>query len=257
MVRHCGTWLLLVAALGGVTLSAQTPAPAFEVASIKRNVLGPLSLATLLTRPGGVLTATNQPLVRLIAFAYRVDDFRLIGGPNWIREARFDVEARANTEVSNAQLRLMMQSLLTNRFALVTHADRREMPRYALVLARDDGRLGPGIQPVDDCMSAIPSGKPNTYYGCGSLSVVGAIASTMLGAPVEDKSGVTGTYSVSVTFSPEGVRPFAGETFTPPADPNLPSFRDALRDQLGLKLEAGRGPVDVLVIDSVQQPTEN
>jgi uncharacterized protein (TIGR03435 family) len=79
----------------------------------------------------------------------------------------------------------------------------------------------------------------------------------MLGAPVVDKSGVTGTFNLSLTFSPEGVRPFPNDTFTPATDPNLPSLRDALREQLGLRLEAGRGPVEVLVIDSVRQPTEN
>jgi uncharacterized protein (TIGR03435 family) len=70
-----------------------------------------------------------------------------------------------------------------------------------------------------------------------------------------DKTGVTGTFDVSVSFSPEGVRPFAGDHFTPAADPNLPSLRDAFRDQLGLRLEPARGPVEVLVIDSVEMPT--
>jgi uncharacterized protein (TIGR03435 family) len=83
----------------------------------------------------------------------------------------------------------------------------------------------------------------------------------MLGAPVVEKTGVTGTFDVSVYFSPEGVLPFDGDSLAPrdlpPADPNLPSFRDALREQLGLRLASTRGPVDVLVIDSVQQPTEN
>ncbi len=258
-MKHRGAWYVVTAALAAVTLSAQPPAPAFEVASVKRNPSGgPLSLPTLQIHPGGGFTAINQSLARLIAFAYRVEDFRLIGGPGWIRDAHFDVDARAASEAAPEQHRLMMQSLLKERFALVMHQERRDMPIYSLVLARDDGRLGTGIQRVDDCNapSAKPLG-PHTYYGCGPISVAASIASMMLGAPVTEKTGVTGTFNVAVSFSPEGVRPFAGDTFTPPADPNLPSLRDAFRDQLGLRLEAGRGPVDVLVIDSVQQPTEN
>ena len=240
-----------------IVLAQQAAAPAFEVASVRRNVSGPLSPPTQQIRPGGAFTATNQLLIRLISFAYSVDDFRLIGGPGWIRQARFDVDARANTGAPNEQIRLMMQSLLADRFALVTHRERREMPTYVLVFARDDGRLGPGVQAVDDCKTQHPKLAPNTLYGCGPISVAASIASMMLGAPVVDKTGVSGTFNVSVSFSPEGVRPFAGESFTPPADPNLPSFRDALRDQLGLKLEAGRGPVDVLVIDAAEMPTAN
>ena len=243
--------------VASITFEGNTPA--FEVASVKRSRLsGPLSPPTLQSRPGGAFTATNQLLARLIAFAYRIDDFRLIGGPAWVRDARFDVQARAATDVPNEQLRLMVQALLKNRFGFVAHKEQREMPVYSLVLARTDGRLGSGLRPVDDCEAKPPrSSGPNTYYGCGGVSVAAAMASMTLGAPVVDKTGVTGTFDVAVTFSPEGVRPFAGEPFTPAADPNLPSFRDALRDQLGLALEAGRGPVEVLVIDSVEMPSLN
>jgi len=207
-----------------------------------------------------VFIATNEPLDTLIAFAYGVDDFRLLGGPGWIRDeqTRFDVNGRVTANVSNEQLRLMMQSVLEDRFALVTHREQREMPVYSLVLARDDGRLGSGLQRVDECPSkppTLPNG--NTVYSCGPISVAARIASRSLGLTVINNTGLNGTFTVAVYFSTEGVRSLFGPMFTPPADPNLPSFRDALRDQLGLKLQAGRGSVDVLVIDSVQQPTEN
>ena len=242
--------------VASITFEGNTPA--FEVASVRRSLSGAFSPPTLQSRPGGAFTATNQLLARLIAFAYRIEDFRLVGGPAWIRDTRFDVQARAATDVPNEQLRLMVQALLENRFGLVAHKEQREMPVYSLVLARTDGRLGSGLRPVDDCEAKPPgSSGPNTYYGCGGVSVAAAMASMTLGAPVVDKTGLTGTFDVAVTFSPEGVRPFAGEPFTPAADSNLPSFRDALRDQLGLALEPGRGPVEVLVIDSVEMPTPN
>lgn len=258
---RCSCFLGLAVSLG-IGLSAQTPKPTFEVASLKRNLSGPQSVPSLPSqaRPGGVFIATNQVLDRLIAFAYSVDDFRVMGGPGWIREehTRFDVNARAPADLSNEQLRLMMQSLLEDRFALVTHHEQRDMPVYSLVLARNDERLGSGLQRVDECPAkppALPNG--NTLYSCGPISVAARIASRTLGVPVVENTRLTGTFTVAVYFSTDGVRSLFGPMFTPPADPNLPSFRDALRDQLGLKLEAGRGPVDVLVIDAAQQPTEN
>ena len=254
-----GRSLALLVLSGVVSVNAQTPKPTFEVASIRPNVSGP-ALPTLSMRPGGLFIATAQPLIRLMGFGYSVDDFRLIGGPGWIRDARFDVNARAAGEVPYDQMRLMMQSLLEDRFKLVTHKEQREMPIYAVVLAREDGRLGSGVQRIDDCKNAKFSGPPaGRYSGCGSISVVASIASMMLGAPVIDKTGLTGTFAVAVNFSPEGVRPFPGDAPRDalPTERDLPSFRDALREQLGFKLESTRGPVDVLVIDSVQQPTEN
>jgi len=254
--------LLAPAVSLGIGLSAQTSKPTFEVASVRRNLLGPRSVPSLPSqvRPGGMFIATNQVLDKLVAFAYGIDDFQLIGGPGWIRDeqTRFDVNAKVTASVSNEQLRLMMQSVLEDRFALVTHREQREMPVYSLVLARDDGRLGSGLQRVDECPEKPPTlANGSTLYSCGPISVAARIASRSLGLTVVDKTGLNGTFTVAVYFSTEGVRSLFGPMFTPPADPNLPSFHDALRDQLGLRLDAGRGSVDVLVIDSVQQPTED
>jgi len=239
-----------------VALGAQTATPTFEVASVKRNP-APFAPATLSERPGGSVIAIFQPLDRLAAFAYRVDDFRVIGGPGWIRDARFDVNAKATGEASSEQLRLMMRSLLADRFALVAHKEQREMAIYSLVLAREDGRLGSGLHRVDDCRGATP--PPLTakqVYICGLPALV-SYASRLMGRLVVDQTGLTGLFGSVIAFSTEGVRPSAFPGVPPPPDPDLPSFRDALREQLGLKLEARQGPVDVLVIDSVQQPTEN
>jgi uncharacterized protein (TIGR03435 family) len=244
------------AVCAAVALHAQTARPAFEVASVKRNA-APFAPATLAERPGGNVIAVFQPLDRLAAYAYRVDDFRVVGGPGWIRDGRFDINAKAGGDAPGEQLRLMMQSLLADRFALVAHKEQREMPIYSLVLAREDGRLGSGLQRVDTCTAATP--PPMTakqVYICG-LPVLVSYASRLMGRLVVDKTGLTGSFASLVSFSTEGVRPSAFPGVPPPADPDLPSFHDALREQLGLKLEAGRGPVDVLVIDSVQQPTEN
>jgi uncharacterized protein (TIGR03435 family) len=123
-------------------LAGQEVKPSFEVTSVRRNLSGPSSTPTQQIRPGGVFVAQNQLLARLIAFAYSVDDFRVIGGPGWMRDARYDVDARANGDMSNEQLRRMLQSLLESRFALVVHREQREMTIYSLLLVGDDARLG-------------------------------------------------------------------------------------------------------------------
>lgn len=239
-----------------VALEAQTARPTFEVASVKRNPAD-FAPATLAERPGGAVIAVFQPFDRLAAFAYRVDDFRVIGGPSWIRDDRFDVNAKAAGEAPSEQLRLMMQSLLEERFALVAHKEQREMPIFSLVLAREDGRLGSGLRRVEDCRGATPPPLAvKQVYICGLPALV-SYASRLMGRLVVDRTGLTGSFGSVIAFSTEGVRPSAFPGVPPPPDPDLPSFRDALREQLGLKLEGGQGPVDVLVIESVQQPTEN
>jgi len=148
----------------------------------------------------------------------------------------------------------MLQSLLEDRFKLVVRREQREMPIYSLVVERSDARLGPGLQRVDDCkearsrqpVSGVPVG-PNNTAGCGPIAIIAAMAARQLSAPVVNKAGVTGTFAYSLSYSADLLA----------ANQDAPSFPTALRQQLGLKLEPTRGPVDVLVIDSVQPPTEN
>jgi len=238
----------------------------FEVASVKRNTSGSGGYSAN-PQPGGY-NATNVPLPLIIQFAYVVDDYRLLGGPGWIQSTRFDIAARANRDVPLADVREMLQSLLQDRFMLVTHREQREMPVFALRLARSDGRLGPGLKRVDDnCARSNDAGKgpgdapPGAvrWNACGPIAIVASMASRELGTPVRDQTGVTGTFDMFLYRSPEGSRQVGGvpRADSGAADPNLPSFPAALQEQLGLKLESGRGPVDVLVIDSVQQPTDN
>ena len=261
-----GRYVAILVLCSVVALNAQTPKPTFEVASVKRNLSGSLS-SSVSPRPGGIYNATNTALSSFIQFAYSVEDYQLIGRPSWVQTDRFDIAARAGREVPTIELRQMVQSLLEDRFKLVTHREQREMSIYMLVLARSDGRLGSGFQRVDDCKEAksrgpedSPSGARRSN-GCGSLSLVASMASWTLGAPVVDKTGVSGLFDVFIYYSPEGLRQLGGTVLASPdrplPDPSLPSYPAALQEQLGLKLESTRGPVDVLVIDSVQQPTEN
>ena len=241
-------WLGIVA-----TLPAQTPKPTFEVASVKRNTSGSGGWSAGMQK-GGAYVATNVPLVRIVAAAYDRALYRVMGGPGWIRDARFDVNAKAAGDVPNEQLQLMLQSLLEDRFKLRVRTDQREMPIYSLMVERSDGRLGPGLQRVNDCAeprsrnltAAVPAAA-NNARGCGPMSLIASLASNQLAAPVVNNTGVTGTFAYSLYFS--------GDLLATNQD--VPSFPTAIREQFGLKVEPTRGPVDVLVIDSVEPPTEN
>ena len=282
------------------------PAPVQYVASVKRNTTGG---GTIRMMPG-TISAVGMPIRILIRQAYGpLQDFQLVGGPGWINTDRFDIEARLEGAPSQPMLLAMMRQLLADRFMLKVHTESRELPIYALVLARDDGRLGPDLQPsAPDCVTMIetqgrgrggpgadrrggpppldgrgrgrgPGGPgPPAFDGpppCGSRgggfgrfraggTTMAQLAANLSGEAqrvVIDRTGLTGFYDVTLTFTPDpGQLPLAPPppgVERPAIDPNGPSLFTAIQEQLGLKLESSRGPVEVVVIDSIEQPTEN
>jgi len=272
--------------------SPQTPptGPAFEVASIKPNNSGDGRVMVAM-QPGGRFTATNITLKLMIRNAYQLQDFQIIGGPSWIGSDRFDIVAKAEDgtpqETPNfnrsgpSQTQLMIRALLAERFQLVVHNENRELPIYALVLARNDGKLGPDLRKSEvDCtaMAAAARGRGmppppapgerpqcGIRIGMGNMAIGGAplsqIAQAMgnfLGRTVQDKTGLTGNYDASLTWTPDQMpqRP-PGAPETPPVDPNGPSIFTAVQEQLGLKLDSQKAQVSVLVIDRVERPKEN
>lgn len=257
--------------LASVITAAQSAPPAFEVASVKPNNSGSTSFSSRAGR--GSLTASNTPLRRLIIQAYGVRDNRLVG-PSWIDTARFDINARAPEGTTDGALYLLLRTLLTERFKLVMKTEMREQPIYALVLANVDGRLGSGIRRAAECdksrggggagspaaavasAALTPCGTRSTTDARGSMLTGGvrpiADLATALEAPAErvviDRTGLTGTYNYELRFARPNLQN-AGQ------DSELPVVFTALQEQLGLKLESARGPVEFLVIDRVEQPT--
>jgi uncharacterized protein (TIGR03435 family) len=259
----------LVIAYGAVALAAQTPKPTFEVASVKRN-LSASSSSGIRPQAAGVFTATNTTVAAVIRFAYALPAYQIVGGPRWVRTDRFDIAARASQNAPSTELRLMTQALLEDRFKLVVRHEQRQMPILALLLVRDDGRLGPkfaecnakgAVNPPEQKPSRAPAGGAVAAGPCGPMSAVADLASRVLGIPVVDRTGAEGLRRYEITFGSDALPTFGGAvppSPDPPArDPNLPSFTAALQEQLGLKLERQQGLVDLLVIDSVQQPTDN
>jgi uncharacterized protein (TIGR03435 family) len=268
------------------TLGAQTPAnPTFEVASVRPNKTGDGRIMLGL-QPGGRFNATNVPLRMLLRQAFNVQEFQIVGGPDWMTSDRFDIVAKAPEGNFTADvMRPMLRSLLTERFKLVVHNETREMPIYALVKARDDGKLGPNLSPAAIDCAAVMRGRrgapppaptqPGQKMDCGFMIGPGRMnaggmpmanlaqtLSPQVGRIVIDKTELTGTYDFELTYSPEGLgSAFPGGGGGPllngapvPADPNAPNLFTALQEQLGLKLDSQRGQVDVFVIDSVEQP---
>jgi uncharacterized protein (TIGR03435 family) len=264
-----------------IAAAAQTPRPSFEVASVKVNRSS--SPLVRLATPTGRLSAVNVTLRMLIRNAYQLQDFRMIGGPSWMDADRFDVEATAGASVTFDQVRAMERTLLDDRFHLKAHSETRELPIYVLSLARRDGKLGDQIKPSGaECLPMKPpAGAPPpppppagpTPTGaplCPSMLMNGNVSGRKLtiarlattlalfvNREILDRTNLTGEFDLDLRYLPDQV-PFVPPGAPPlPIDTNAPSLFTALQDQLGLKLESSRGPVDVLVIDSADKPTED
>ncbi len=245
----------------------------FEVTSVRPNKSGPGS--TSMQRLPGSFTATNATLRDLILIAYGIQRYRLQSVPGWVEDERFDIVAKAGAEPITqpptgpfVEL-LMLRTLLEDRFGLAVHFETREMPIYALMLARADGRLGPQLKRSEANCYAVtqvapaPGAQPacSVRTGNGFTTAVGFPISSFpdylaghVQRSVVDRTGLTGTWDLSLTFMPDG---FAGQTPPSPQETTGPSLFTALQEQLGLKLEASVGPVEVLVIDRAQRPIAN
>ena len=254
-----GVFIANLAHLEGIqTPSTQGP-PSFEVASIKRSrgdLSGRPNSSTILTGMPGRLVITNMTVRGIIRNAYgftipKRDD--VVGGPAWIDDDRWDVEATVEGEQSQGRKLLMLQHLLAERFNLVVHRESRRAETYALVIDRRDGTLGPGLRRSAPCArlpGATPSdasrpcggrGGPGRVTGTGMTTTrLAGLLEASTGRPVIDQTGLTGEYDVDLTWSADL------------------SIFTAVKEQLGLRLETGETLAqDSIVIDRVERPSEN
>jgi uncharacterized protein (TIGR03435 family) len=276
----------VVAVVGAVVgmVSAQTPAgPAFDAASIKPNKSGN-SQKGIGPEPGGRFSAINVSLLELIPFAYGIAQLsantRVVGGPAWVSSDRFDIVAKAEGTPSPEQMRTMVRALLTDRFKLSAHNELRDIPVYALVMARGDKAFGPQLrrssvdcaalyaaaratpQPPAEVQAAIQNScskrfRPGNVTGGGwTMEGFTNTLEPFVSRIVVDKTGLAGGFDITLEWTPESVSA-ASDKVAPTSSPatDLPSIFTALQEQLGLRLESTTGPVEVLVIDHVEQPT--
>jgi uncharacterized protein (TIGR03435 family) len=262
--------------------------PAFGVASVRRNVDG--GNASFSPRANGQLIATNTPLRTLILRAYGLHDSQLIDAPEWTAGERFDIDARAEPAPRSPDaLMPMLRTLLAERFQLTVRTETRQLPAYVLIHARGDRRLGPQIRLTQaDCsaearvmtreelMAVAKEGWPP----CGQVVTIsflttssdGTVGSRIrvrrsgvtmqdfatflqghVGRPVVDRTGREGLFDVEYTFAPQP----PGPSTELASGANVPPILVALDEQLGLKLQPERTQVAVLVVESVERPTEN
>lgn len=283
---------LLTVGIALVTLHSYTGAQApstptlparltFEVASIKRNVSGDPG-ASIRIQPGGQVMVTNNSLYNLIRNAYDTQRYEMVPGPrlpSWIDSDRWDILAKppAGAPEIQEQMQLRLRSLLEDRFKVVARREMREMPIYELVVARSDGQLGLQIKRSgDECgaqgrardAGVTPPPLPPGWF-CGTRSRNGTVSMKgvplsnfvrnlggMTGRVVIDKTGLTGPYDLDLQWTPDQPVPDAPPP-APGAQGDGASLFAAIQEQLGLKLEARRAPVEVLVIESAERPTED
>jgi bla regulator protein blaR1 len=268
--------------------STAVDAHAFDVASIKPNRSGG-NMVRVMNRPDG-LSAEGATLQLLIQSAYGVQDFQVVGAPKWADADRYDIEAKMDSfQVEKLQAlspeqrwhetQHMLQALLANRFQLVLHRETKDLPGYALVVAKNGPKLhdakpgdaypnglkGPDGHSGEGMMLMQGNGGPVTGQGVPIANLV-HILSQQLGRTILDETGLTGKYDFTLQWAPdERAGPMSAATQgggsrsddAPPPDPSRPSLFTAIQEQLGLKLEARKVPVEILVIDHVAAPSEN
>ena len=258
---------------------------AFEVASIKKDT-GNFKPPSFALDSGDAYAATGGrfsadfPLTVYISFAYKLSltpeqrQAMIAHLPKWVTEDRFDIQAKAvESNPTKDQMRLMMQALLADRFQLAVHFETQETPVLALLLVKP-GKLGPKLRPHDEGPSCDAAPSPDVFppkcylmamtRRAGRMPMIGSRDTTMesiasalpgMGRPVVDRTGLSGRFDFTLEWSPDNsIPPAPGE---PVPDTQGPSVQEALREQLGLRLEATKAPIKILVVDKVERPSEN
>jgi uncharacterized protein (TIGR03435 family) len=286
----CALLLAVLLAAGGLVpgwiaiAQTKTELPtSFEVASIKPAEPNSQNHAFMVSTHGR-LNVVNLPVEDLVLHAYGIDSNQLVGLPSWATSRLYTIEAEPPCDMApfrkdqrwEAQ-RQMLQSLLADRFKLKVHRSTKQLPVYELVVTKG----GPKLEPVSEAEYAAVGGVareghplPGIQVGPESIIAWGQPVSSLVGPLsgvagrlVVDKTGITGRYYIKLTWNPSsggagldsGPTPEHGEPGGTPADANLsgPSIFTALQEQLGLKLRSAKGPVEVLVVDHVERPSEN
>jgi uncharacterized protein (TIGR03435 family) len=230
-------------------LSAQTPS-AFEAASIKPAPPDRGSVMYYRTPPGGRVSVSNATLKLLIQNVYHVRDFQVSGGPSWLATEGWDIEATPGSDatptITPQQRDEMFKTLLADRFHLVLRRETKELRVYNLVVAKG----GPKLPPSGDEPGFGMTNTGSITFKKTTVSTFANVLSGVLGRKVIDKTGLEGNFDVDLHWTPD-------ERADAQPDDAGPSVFTAIQEQLGLRLEASKGPVEVLVIDRADRPTEN
>ena len=243
-----------------VLLSASAWAQSFEAASIKPSP--PMSpdrpIMGFQSPGGGRLNTSNTSLRMLITYAYDVKDFQVSGGPGWANTERYDIVARGDASASRPQVRLMLQALLKDRFQLAVRHETKDAPIYELVVAKGGLKLQEDTDSPRQRIARTGAGKIVAQKT--PLAMLADVLQMVAGRPVVDKTGLASPYKFMLEWTPdpgETMLPGLPRPDAPPPVSDGPSLFTALQEQLGLRLQSAKGPVDSLVIEAAEKPSEN
>jgi uncharacterized protein (TIGR03435 family) len=237
--------VLLLASIGGW---AQSAAPAFDVASIKPHRDGTFT-GYFQFLPGGRFHATNTWIKYVVEKAYDLKDYQVSGGPAWITSDRFDIDAKGgDAGAGGLQMRLMLQTLLAERFQLKIRQESKEVPVYDLVVAKG----GPKIRAMKPGDQSICRRDNSEICGLRTMAQLADFLTNASGRPVFDKTEIQGDYDLLLNFDV-----YEAKDQTAPPDYNKPALAIALQEQLGLKWQPRKAALPVLVIERINRPTEN
>ncbi|HUI77468.1 MAG TPA: TIGR03435 family protein [Bryobacteraceae bacterium] len=252
----------------------------FEVASIKPSA-GEFRGTVIQAQPGGGLRVIGATVKALVAYTYNVRDFQISGGPDWVNSDRYNIVAKPQRSTGpedlsdalrslsaeqrktyNEQMGQRVQALMADRFHLMVHRETKEQPVYTLVISKNGSKLQPAA--ASDAPGRIRMGRGELTGEAVQVQMLAAALANVVDRPVIDKTGLSGNFNLKLEWTPDPGQspgnpgpPPAGAAAQPPSDPNRPSIFTALQEQLGLRLESDKGPVEMIVIDHVEKPSEN
>jgi uncharacterized protein (TIGR03435 family) len=242
---------LLLTAIALATAYAQT----FDVASIRPH--DPSDRNFLVRPPNrGSFTGVGAVSKLLVMLAFDVQDTQIVGGPDWIATEKWDVQAKSENDRHDPQeTRRMLQALLAERFSLKTHKETQQRSVYVLTVANG----GPKFRPSEKANTTVQVSSNSVSLQAGEMARLASVLATALGRPVVENTGLTGLYDLSVQWDDAPVREggVPGTEVTAAPGNDRGSIFTAIQDQLGLKLETRREPVEVLVIDRIERPSQN
>jgi uncharacterized protein (TIGR03435 family) len=239
-----------------VAMLCQAQSPGFEAASVKVSKLGE---QTTIRRDPGRLDIANLTLRAMVRYAYDVRDIQISGGPGWFDSDRWDIAATAGREVTDDDRKKMLQSLLTERFRMTFHRETKELPVYALVVAKNGSKLKPTAEGKPERIMLNVNGT-GFHHMIGESVPLASLAKVLFGPVgriVIDHTGIEGKFDYSLEWVPDAANMPLINGAKPEGSTEGPSIFTAVQEQLGLKLESAKGPVEILVIDRAEKAVEN
>jgi uncharacterized protein (TIGR03435 family) len=269
---------VIMCCVSAATVVSAADLTAFESATVKPTAPDARGGTGVRNYPGGRLAAENMTLRDLLAFAWKVQRFQVTGEPAWADSSHYDISAKAAGNAGPDKLRGMLQPLIEDRFKVTLHRETRDLPVYALI-RNPDRAIAQGLGQTREagCDQPAQGQRASLSTACASLSAgrssingqgvtmsaLATLLSRILDTTVVDKTGMDGSFDVRLRWAPDPRQEFGGPAPPPPAGARVPpassgpSIFVAVQEQLGLKLDAQQGPVDVLVIEHAERPAAN